>query len=67
MPRQSDYRNVYERRQSAKSPSDDTQNKSYMTIEPDAPKRPSTEVVPPSKDNPSGYPVTAVNRELQQT
>jgi hypothetical protein len=65
MPRQSEYRNVYEQRQSAKSADGD--NKSYMTIEPDAPARPSTEVVPPTRSNPSGYPVTATNKELQHT
>jgi hypothetical protein len=67
MARQSEYRKVFDQRQSAKSPSDDTQNKSYMTIEPDAPKKPATEVVPPTKSNPSGYPVTATNKELQTT
>jgi hypothetical protein len=65
MPRQSEYRDVFDKRQSGKSPNADTQNKSYMTIEPDAPAKPATQVAPPTKKNPTGYPVETPGHRLE--
>ena len=61
MPRNSLYRDVYVRRQSVKSPSDDN---SHIEIE--TPKIvPPKGTVSPTPKNPSGYPVQPAGHETE--
>ena len=62
MPRNSLYRDVYERRQSGAAPTDD--NNSHIEIE--TPKVvPPKGHVPSTPKNPSGYPVQPAGHEIE--
>jgi hypothetical protein len=46
---------------------EDPQNKSTMTIEPDAPPKSKTQIVTPNRNNPSGYPVETPGHHVEKT